>query len=555
MDFSYITAAQSCPSGSVKRGLTGKLTPDEHGKIIPGPNIPTTTTGGGGGGGGEPPAPPRLEVTGTGDPLGGQEVNCTALVVIPPTLTLLVKDNFALNFIVTFSNGQRNWTFLDGLYLGLASWESSDDAIASFDAPGRFSQDNAGGMGYVVTGKSAGTATLTVTYDQPSTKNAPGRGANENWWGACKLTGTIDVTIVANIPTPPDEEIPDTPNKVPTIPPTVIDPYLNGVPIKIFINWGNTDANQALIEVGGTAQLRCWASYGNDEPIEITNAARWASLDDEGATVAAGGLVTGVSAGSDGMGSTVFIQAIYKGLEARAIVRVTDRDTTATAHGKAYTVRPIDTVLVLPHSASMGNVDETGLTRIERAKDAARNYIAALLRSQSQVALVTYGGTYISPTVSGDDPQTFADAVLQLQLTTNHKDGRDALNKLALRGPLNITHSTPNGRGIGSGLLAAQTEINSDRHVYGNKKVIVLLADGKENINKPSPVALAEAIKLEGTILVIIGLGVPALSSTLTSLASPGLYFESPTTYELSLMFTQIPHTIGYSEYGYGWYY
>lgn len=538
MDFSYIQPSSKCPPDCAKTGRVGSVDPGPDGRPNdPGPNLSSPVT---------PalverqdglPIPPGKPTTGV-----GKEIACSSIWITQKVRNMLAGQQVAFNFSVLFSDGTTNWSAGNGLTGASVVWSSSDDEVATFPEATRVSRAVNGGDGYVLQALRTGTVTIGVLYQHSGTKDIPGRAASENWYAPCQLETTLEVNVVSvTTATTPD---------LAPLQDFIKDPFTSDQLLRIEIPPTDSITEDAFMEIGDKWTFRAAAIMGNGSSSNVSSDALWSSSDTDVATVDQFGVATGVGVG------IATITATYKGFSASAVCEVANLASAATEHGNTWTVRPIDTVLVLDRSASMQIRDPHGLSRIERARDAALQFLAVSDRVNDQIAIVTFAGTWIAGASEAVAAQTEADATLDLPLTDDWSDLRQIINEYRVRGPCGMVEwsGTRCATGIGAALQVAQNEINSDRHEYGHKKMILLMTDGCENVNKPAPLSVALDIQEEGTLLCVIALDTASCSTDLQALATPGLYFPSPTAYELAKTFAEVPHTVGYGEHGYAWY-
>lgn len=548
MDFSYITPPSKCPPDCAKTGQVGPVYIGPDGRPnAPGPDLTTPVTPNLVMRDGGLPIPPGIPtpnpvVTGDGEDTGtGREISCSSISVTPKVLNMVVGQLIAFNFNVVFSDGTTNWSTGNGLTGASVAWSSSNDNVATFPEATRISRA-VNGEGYVLKGIGTGTVTIGVDYQHPGTKDVPGRAASENWYAPCKLAATIEVNILSTTST-------TTPDLAP-LQDFIKDSFDSEIIARLEIPPSEDVVEDAFLEIGDRWTFRAAAIKSNGSTANASYEALWSSSDTDVATVDQYGVATAVGAG------LATIKATYKGFSATAVCEVALAASSATVHGNTYTVRPIDTVIVLDRSASMNILDPHGLSRIERARDAALQFLNVSDPANDQIAIVTFAGTWVAGETELVAAQTGADATLDSPLTDNWGDLRQVINEYRVRGPCGIVEwsGTRCATGIGAALQAAQDEINSDRHEYGHKKMILLMTDGCENVNKPAPLPVALDIQEEGTLVCVVALDAESCATDLEALATPGLYFPSATAYELAKYFAEIPHTVGYGEYGYSFY-
>jgi Mg-chelatase subunit ChlD len=176
-----------------------------------------------------------------------------------------------------------------------------------------------------------------------------------------------------------------------------------------------------------------------------------------------------------------------------------------------------DVALVLDASSSMGQDYSPGATRWDAAVDAATAFVE-LLRDGDQSAVVWFN----------------SQARVEQELTGNRQALYWALQRITLS---ELTR-------LSLGLKVAQEELASPRHLEFNSSAIVLLTDGKAN---PEPVsdalAAAEAAKLSGTTVFVVGLGEPEAldDQALRMMASrPEYYYQTPNAEDLSRIYEEI---------------
>ena len=510
-----------------------------------GPNIADPT----GGGGGDPPPPPtNPSPTGDGTDVGvGREISCSSIEITPETVTVLSGNVIAFLFKVYYSDGTTNDSYTNGLPGATVNWFSENDDILKFNDPGIIGL-GPNGYGYqAIAGPllSFSGIVVSVEYSHPGTKDSPSRSAGDNWYAPCStITALATVKVVDYVTgcrSPSD--LPELSDFIPTVYTSKSIARLEIAPVEDL-------EEDAFVEVGDVWPFRLIAVMENGFTQNVALQAMWSSTASDVATVNDIGNATGVAAG------LATIKGTYKGFTASAVIEVAELASAATAHGNTYTVRPIDTVIVLDRSASMNIRDPHGFPRVNRAKDAALQFVLNSDITNDQIALVSFAGTYIAGETELDNPQTAADATLDQELTTDKQTIREAINRFSIRGECGVLEweGTRCATGIGSGLEAARAEINSDRHEYSNKKMVLLFTDGWENINKPTPSSVANLLKEEGTLVCVVALDTPLNSSDLEALATPGLYFPTATAYELAKKFGEIPHYVNYGEYGYAFY-
>ncbi len=149
---------------------------------------------------------------------------------------------------------------------------------------------------------------------------------------------------------------------------------------------------------------------------------------------------------------------------------------------------PPDVMLVLDRSGSMADEGKMGA-----AKQAIRVFLSQMDFSQEKAGIASFAGS----------------ATLDHILSQNRSSLEAALNGLVADG----------STAIGEGIAVAQTELESNRHVPGHTRVIVLLSDGN-NFAGRDPLAAAASAKTTGIRIVTIGLGSNADANLLRHVAS-----------------------------------
>jgi len=172
-----------------------------------------------------------------------------------------------------------------------------------------------------------------------------------------------------------------------------------------------------------------------------------------------------------------------------------------------------DVMLVIDRSGSMSG------TPLQDAKNAAKAFVDRLDLSLGgdQVGLVSYSSS----------------ATLDHLLTRSAGTVRSAIDVLVSGGNTNIT----------DGINKAQEELDSARHIPGNRPLIILMTDGQHNVG-PGPGPAADAAKAKGTRIITIGLG-SVDEAELRSLAStPSDYYYAPDSSDLAHIYEQIAGSI-----------
>ena len=169
--------------------------------------------------------------------------------------------------------------------------------------------------------------------------------------------------------------------------------------------------------------------------------------------------------------------------------------------------RPVDVILTLDRSTSMAG------QKLEKARDAAKDFIGSLDLNQDQIGLVTFA----------------REAELVQPLTNNGSAVAVALDKLT---PSKNTN-------MASAIISATAELVGERHHIGALPVIVILSDGRTD-----PEAAQQAADLarqQGIRLITIGLGTNANEALLKAIAwEPDYYYAAPTPEQLQAIYMSI---------------
>jgi Mg-chelatase subunit ChlD len=176
---------------------------------------------------------------------------------------------------------------------------------------------------------------------------------------------------------------------------------------------------------------------------------------------------------------------------------------------------------VLDASTSMGERTAAGRTKIAAAAEATRRFLDGLrLGSGDQAALVTFNSA----------------AALAQPLTRD----RAALDRAL--GRVQLSQQTRIDLGVATGTV----ELRSARHRAANKRVLVVLTDGRAT-PVPADAALREAslAKAQGIIVFTVGIGSDLDLDALRAMASRQDYFYTTVDGEgLVGVFTAIAETI-----------
>lgn len=541
MNFDYIKSASSCEPICAKTGQKGPTPIGVDSKPIDATcdqSNPTTLCAPGVF---NPNTGPVINqpVTGYGDGTPGQQIDCSVGVITPDVSEIKIGEILGFTLSVKYSNGV-NFGGGTGIPGASVVWSSSDDSIAIFDKP-TLSVIGPSGYGYYLRGIAAGTVTVSVHYSHPTNKGFIGSTTNDNWFGACDMVLTAQVTVDAAVVDPCQR----------TLPSGLLD---GATYLEINGQSGDPTGVYGFMEVGDLPyQFGATLHYEDGHISDVSNLVTWSSSETNFGTIDCNGAFVAVAAGTSNVTATL---PGLGGTPPTAIMQVVPPASLATFHGNTWTVTPIDTVIVLDRSASMNIRDEQGLSRVERAKEAAKIYLNnSATEPGSQLALVSFAGVWLAPANPGGTPQTQADATTDLTLTTDRREILEAINEFKVLGPCALMEGegTRCATGIGAGLLAAFNELSSDRTQQSHKRMAILITDGCNNLPFPDPLTIANEIKAAGFLLCVIALDAPTCATDLQAIASPGLFFPSPTVFDLSYQVAQVNHYVGYYEIGYSW--
>lgn len=309
------------------------------------------------------------------------------------------------------------------------------------------------------------------------------------------------------------------------------------------------------IEISSSYGYQAIANYESGAQKNVTEDSDWSTDNAAIASMLSPGLITGT-----GLGTTT-VKAVFKGLSAYAQLTVTGQ----------CQMDSLDVALVLQVSATMETCDTDvcapGMSRLDKAKRAAKSLLANLT-SDDQCAVVQFGGI-ITTNANGTLTKVKNAKIIQ-PLTLDAQVAANGVDLCAVNEPCQTftpTTATMNcASGIGGGLELAVQELNSVRARGGNVlKVIVLCADGVENICDPDPEVIAAAAKGQNILIIVVAIDVPDVPffdcaaaqqgshAFLLSLASNGLaYFVESN--DLGDILTRVPNLICENGYGYGGY-
>jgi Ca-activated chloride channel family protein len=180
-----------------------------------------------------------------------------------------------------------------------------------------------------------------------------------------------------------------------------------------------------------------------------------------------------------------------------------------------------DTILVVDASTSMLDEVRPGYSKRAAAVEAAGRFVE-LLKDGDQAGVVWFNES----------------AALVQELTADKAALRSALERIT-------NHQFTR---IDLGIKVASEELASRRHVAANRPVIILLTDGKANL-EPIETAISEArlAKDAGATIFVIGLGRPEDldDDALRLIASrPDSYYQTPRAEDLAAIYEEIAGVI-----------
>ncbi len=179
-----------------------------------------------------------------------------------------------------------------------------------------------------------------------------------------------------------------------------------------------------------------------------------------------------------------------------------------------------DVVLVVDASSSMREEGPGGRTKIEAAREGVGRFLRRLNLGADRAAIVAFNSeARTMQTLTGDR------ALLEKALAE-----------------IRVARTTR----LDLGIVAAHSEVTSDRHIHGHTPVIVILTDGRAN---PVPVLVAleraRRAKADGVRIFVIGLGMKVETEALRTIASaPGDYFTAADPSVLGRIYEQIAYAI-----------
>ena len=308
---------------------------------------------------------------------------------------------------------------------------------------------------------------------------------------------------------------------------------IEGIPGELTIIPG-----EASVETGAEFPFIAVARLSNGVNLVVTTSARWWVSDE---TMAAVGEHTGVATsllaapvGGGSASASVVVRATYQSLEATAVLNC------FSICGRTS----LDIVLVLDRSGSMAQIGDNGITTLECVRTATQNLINAM-RPTDMVGIVSFAGKMWQ---TAGLTHRLADATLISKLSNDKTALLASLDDYAIATLGEASPGNPiiSSTGIGKGLELAQAELLSSRHRIGAERVIVLLTDGNENMEMPSPETPADYLKtFWATVIVTIGVNVPStFVARLNALASTGKAYQITKAEDAIGIFSSLPNLI-----------
>jgi Mg-chelatase subunit ChlD len=186
-------------------------------------------------------------------------------------------------------------------------------------------------------------------------------------------------------------------------------------------------------------------------------------------------------------------------------------------------LQTVDIALVIDTSISMGDPTQAGgKPKLQAAIEAAEE-LTRMLKPTDQAAVVGFNSTSTLATVLTNDRERIAAALRSLPATQAQ------------------------GTSIDIGLLAGLSELESERHIEGNHRSIILVTDGHQTGPGGNRAVRDAAIVVEGAgvQLIVIGLGSDVDEPLLRSIVSePELYFRAPNAEDLLAVYREIARYI-----------
>ena len=189
-------------------------------------------------------------------------------------------------------------------------------------------------------------------------------------------------------------------------------------------------------------------------------------------------------------------------------------DRISLANTESCSATPVDVVLVIDRSGSMGGLPLSGV------QTSAPAFVDDLQLSSDQIALVSFNST----------------ATTNQTLTHTGSLVTSAIAALTASG----------STAIATGISAAITELASSRHNPAAQKVIVLLSDGFDNPTSGATATTTAANNAKSAGIRIIAIAYGAANTTfMQSLASSSAdYYASPTAAQMAAVYNSISVSI-----------
>lgn len=241
----------------------------------------------------------------------------------------------------------------------------------------------------------------------------------------------------------------------------------------------------ATTEIGKSVQFRTFLVSDSGKEAEVKKGVTYRSADQGTAVIGAiGGSATGVAVG------VVTISAEYNGKFAYAQLTVIS----------SCAALQVSTAIVIDRSDSMGQDFPGYGTKLDFAKQLARNYVTQSNLAKDPVSLVAF------------------DVAAELRISAGHNA---ALLTASIDGI-----ASGNNTNLGAGLKAAIDDLKITSGAT-DRQVVILLSDG---VNKqgPDPVLLARSFKAGGGIIIVVAERTDGVAySTLKKIATDGFFLSA----------------------------
>lgn len=235
----------------------------------------------------------------------------------------------------------------------------------------------------------------------------------------------------------------------------------------------------ASVAVGGSQQLNATATYNDGSTGSVTSAVTWASSSASIATVSAGGMVTGVAAGSatvmaslSGVNGTapITVTAATKTLSSIAVTpssasiaaAATEQFTATATYSDGSTANVSTTATWTSSSAAVATISSSGLATGVAAGTAT---ITATLSGVSGTAMLTVAAATKTITSIAVTPATMSIAVAatqQFTATATYSDGSTGnISANAAWTSSSTATATINASGLATGVAAGSSTITA----------------------------------------------------------------------------------------------